>query len=62
MLYHMCEKTNLPLTWAQLEHAIKRNFGGLESDNWNPYDEFIKLIKMNREPPNLTNIPEKVKN
>ena len=29
MLYWMCDKSaGRPLTWLQLEHAIKRNFGG----------------------------------
>ena len=30
MLYWMCERTGNPPTEKQLEHAIKRNFGGLE--------------------------------
>lgn len=60
MLYYMCEKTDLPLTWPQLKHAIKRNFGGLEPDDWNPYDEFTKQIQMGHDLPDLTNIPEEV--
>ena len=28
MLYWMCERCHLPPTGRQLEHAIKRNFGG----------------------------------
>ena len=30
MLYWMCEKTQSDPTSAELEHAIKRNFGGSE--------------------------------
>ena len=33
-----------PLTMAQLEHAIKRNFGGLESTDLNPLKEFQSVI------------------
>ena len=51
MLYYMCEKSRQPLTWPQLEHAIKRNFGGLESQNLNPFQEFESVIIMNRELP-----------
>ena len=60
MIYYMCEKTNVSLTWAQLEHAIKRNFGGLESDNLDAYEEFKNRIQMNRDPPDLTNIANEV--
>jgi hypothetical protein len=51
MLYYMCEKSKRPLTWPQLEHAIRRNFGGLESKNFNPFQEFEKVINMNRDLP-----------
>lgn len=30
MLYWMIEKTKQPLTMRQLEHAVRRNFGGLD--------------------------------
>ena len=33
MLYWMCERTRNPPTEKQLEHAIKRNFGGLKELN-----------------------------
>ena len=56
----MCEKTDRHPTWPQIEHAIKRNFGGLEPETWNPYDEFTKQIQMSREPPDLTNIEKEV--
>ena len=51
MLYHMCEESRHPPTWPQLEHAIKRNFGGLESEKLDPFEEFQKLIPMNEELP-----------
>ena len=41
-----------PLTMAQLEHAIKRNFGGLESTDLNPLKEFqseIGFLSNNQE-------------
>jgi len=32
MLYWMVNKTNQPLTMRQLEHAVRRNFGGLDDE------------------------------
>ena len=41
----MCEKSEgHPLSWPQLNHAIRRNFGGLESEEINPSEEFSKAI------------------
>lgn len=60
MLYHMCKKSESPPTWPQLEHAIKRNFGGLELEELDPYEVFEELIPMKREPPNLTEVDESV--
>ena len=61
MLYYMREKSKKhPLNWQQLEHAIKRNFGGLESEELNPFKVFLQHITMSREPPNLANISEEV--
>ena len=57
MLYYMCDESGCPPTGHQLEHAIKRNFGGWESVKWSPYQEFTKLIPMNQE---LPSIPEEV--
>lgn len=57
MLYYMCEESRRPPTSPQLEHAIKRNFGGWESDQWSPFKEFTKLIPMDQE---LPNIPDEV--
>jgi len=56
----MCERSGLPPTWPQLKHAIKRNFGGLELDELNPYKEFKDRIQMNRDPPDLTDVSEEV--
>ena len=45
MLYWMCKKSNChPLSGTQIEHAIKRNFSGLEDEALNPYEEFQKEI------------------
>ena len=60
MLYYMCEKSKAPPTWKQLEHAIRRNFGGLESKELNPFHEFEKVIPMRQELPNLDEFPEEV--
>lgn len=59
MLYWMCEKSGMPPTWPQLQHAIQRNFGGLEEKDLNPLEEFTSRIH-NRSPPDLTNIEEEV--
>ncbi len=56
----MCDKSGRCLTWPQLKHAIKRNFGGMESDNFNPFEEFDKIITINRDPLNLANYPTEV--
>ncbi len=52
----MCKNSGLPPTWPQLEHAIKRNFGGLKLDDWTPFDEF----KINKDE-GLPNVPEDVR-
>lgn len=55
MLYYMCEKSNYPPTWPQLEHAIKRNFGGLESEKWSPFEVFKNEIGLD-----LPEVPDEV--
>ena len=60
MLYYMCDKSGRSPTWPQLEHAIKRNFGGMESEECNPFEEFEKLININRDPLNLEKKTEEV--
>ena len=47
----MCEKSTRPPTCSQLEHAIKRNFGGLESQTLNPFEEFESVFSMSEELP-----------
>lgn len=56
----MCKMSGRHLTWQQLEHAIKRNFGGLESSKWKPFDEFEKLLIMDRKLPDLEQVPNEV--
>lgn len=43
MLYWMCKKTGQCLTWQQMEHAVRRNFGGEE--DFEPITEFEKQTK-----------------
>ena len=60
MLYWMCEKSGCPPTWPQLEHDIKRNFGGLESKDLDPVKVFMDKLPCNRQPPDLSSILEEV--
>ena len=61
MLYWMCKKSGgLPLTWPQMQHAILRNFGGLKSDNWDPFQEFEKRLNLPTEELNREDHNEKV--
>ena len=55
MLYWMCEKSECPPTGPQLEHAIKRNFGGL--DSFNSYEIFMNYLSKLH---NLNNVTEEV--
>ena len=53
MLYWMCKKSHgRPLTWPQMKHAIMRNFGGLKSEEVDPFKEFHKQLNMADEEPN----------
>ncbi len=61
MLYNMCQKANSKLTWQQMEHAVKRNFGGLASEKLDPFEEFNKRIVMDRELPNVDRDDEEVR-
>ena len=59
MLYWMCKKSrSRPLTWPQMKHAIMRNFGGLKSEEVDPFQEFCKQLNMAEEEPD----PEKYVN
>ena len=44
MLYWMCKKSERPLTGLQLQHAIKRNFGGLDVDEIDTYGIFEEYL------------------
>ena len=58
MLYWMCEKNKLPPTGPQLQHAIKRNFGGLEDfDTFKIFKRFLKNIE---DQPYLTGLSKEV--
>ncbi len=59
MLYWMCERSGMSPTWIQLQHAILRNFGGLEEKNLNPMEEFASRIH-SKTAPDLTNTSDEV--
>ena len=64
MLYWMCERSGgLPLSGPQLEHAIKRNFGGLESKTFIPEEIFKTAIDFSdpRHWPDFSTISEEVR-
>eukprot|EP00731_Ephydatia_muelleri_P024235 Em0016g506a len=49
MLYWICAKSNAhPLNWQSLEHAVRRNFGGLEQ--FDPVEVFRKRISLPADP------------
>ena len=50
MLYWMCQKSNRPPTELQLEHAIRRNFGGLEQKGLNPLEIFKEYLPSTGKP------------
>ena len=58
MLYWMCEKSKLPPTGPQLQHAIKRNFGGFE--DFDTYEIFKQHISNLDDEPDMTNVSEMV--
>ena len=58
MLYWMCEKSKKPPTGPQLQHAIKRNFGGLE--DFDTYEIFKQHISNLDDQPDMTNVSEMV--
>ena len=59
MLYWMCQQSGIPLTAPQLEHAIKRNFGGWEDEDLNPLEVFRERIHAT-EAPDLSSFPSHV--
>lgn len=46
MIYYFCSRDQM-FTWSKLEHAVKRNFSGLEIDNMQPFRSrlYTKLDK-----------------
>ena len=54
----MCEKSDCPPTGPQLEHAIKRNFGGM--DCFDTYEIFMNYLGNLGKPPDLSNASEEV--
>ena len=50
----MIKKMNQPLTMKQLEHAVKRNFGGLDNDEVDALEIFKKKIHIPRVTPVIT--------
>jgi len=57
MLYWMCKEAELRLTWHQIEHAVKRNFGGLEQ--LDPLEVFKSKLNMPTMV-NLSDFPQQV--
>ena len=55
----MCQESKDTPTWPQLEHAIKRNFGGLETEKLNPFEVFRSVIPGYREL-DLEHVPAQV--
>ena len=49
MLYWMCKNAREPPTWQQIEHAIRRNFGGF--DEFDVLEVFMSEIHMRTLPP-----------
>ncbi len=61
MLYWMCERSMCqPLSWLQMEHAICRNFGGLESEEIKPLEEFRKAIGYVEDSQDFTGLDDEV--
>ena len=50
MIYWMCQSTKCEPTDKQLEHAIKRNFGGLqELDTYEIFMSYLKDVKRSKQ-------------
>ena len=60
MLYWMCEQSGIDPTAPQLEHAIRRNFGGWEDEDLNPLKVFRARVHAT-EPPDLSAFAPEVK-
>ena len=60
MLYWMCHKSNRPPTEQQLEHAIRRNFGGLEQKDLNPLEIFKEHLPSTEKQAEIMVLTEEV--
>ena len=60
MMYWMCNQCGNPPTWPQIEHAIRRNFGGLDGTDLDPIEEFRKNLPSSTEPLDLTDVSSEV--
>ena len=60
MMYWMCNQSGHPPTWPQIEHAIRRNFGGLDGTELDPIEEFRKNLPSCTEPLDLTDVSPEV--
>jgi len=61
----MCKVSGSHLNWQQLEHAIKRNFGGFQSGELNPFAVFEDCLRRDHlivdcEPPPETDLNSEV--
>lgn len=56
----MCNQSGNPPTWPQFEHAIRRNFGGLDGKELDPIEEFRKNLPSSTEPLDLTDVSPEV--
>uniref|UniRef100_A0A1X7TWB5 RZ-type domain-containing protein n=1 Tax=Amphimedon queenslandica TaxID=400682 RepID=A0A1X7TWB5_AMPQE len=60
MLYWMCKKSGMQLTGPQLQHAIKRNFGGLDLEDIDTYSIFKSHLKNLEHEPDLSLVTDKL--
>ena len=58
MLYWMCKETEMQLTGPQLQHAIKRNFGGLDSNDIDTEKIFGSYLKELQKEPDISHISD----
>ena len=60
MLYWMCHKSEQRPTALQLEHAIRRNFGGLEQSDLKPLEIFKKHLPSIRKLDPILDVSQEV--
>ena len=51
----MCDKSQSPPTGMQLEHAIRRNFGGLDEQDFNSLNIFAEKLPVLEKEPDVRN-------